>query len=243
MNRTYKIALTGTAALAFMLGAALSPVSRIGSAAPLDSRAAIPAQIADSHPLASGDFGSPLFNAIEQRGVLRVGTLADYPPIASVNAQTGQQVGFENDLARDMAAAMGVKVQFVDVPFATLIAGLQAGKFDIIAAQMAIKASRALAIDFTKPWEAVGDSVVVLKSSGIRSVADLNKSSRTITVNLGSVEEQTKDVFFPQAKKIEVNAEPDGFLNVLSKRADGFITDNVSVGYLRQAAPRSHRAL
>lgn len=237
MSRSRLPVAIGVATLVFSLGMACGVATHTGNAASPEQLGTIPARPGNGNSSRAADFGSPLFDQIEQRRVLRVGTLADYPPIAAVDAKSGQQVGFENDLARDMAAAMGVKIQFVDVPFATLIAGLQGGKFDIIAAQMAIKSSRALAIDFTKPWEAVGDSVVVLKSSGIKSVADLNKSNRSIAVILGGVEEQTKTQFFPQAKAIAVNTEPEGFLNVMSRRADAYVTDNVSAAIFARQHP------
>lgn len=228
-------------ALIVSVGLTLGLNVSAGNAATPQARPATPALIGDQIPRnAIGDFGSPLFNQIEQRGVLRVGTLSDYPPIAAVDPKTGKQVGFENDLARDMAAAMNVKVQFVDVPFGSLIAGLQAGKFDIIAAQMAIKASRALAIDFTKPWEAVGDSVVVLKSNGVttsNAIAQLNKPNRSISVILGGVEEQTRARFFPNAKVVPVTGESDEFLDLLSRRVDAVITDNVSAAIFTKQHP------
>ncbi len=228
-------------ALLFSLSLTLGLNVHTTNAALPHIRPAIPAVIGDQTTRsAAGDFGSPIFNQIEQRGVLRVGTLSDYPPIAAVDPKTGKQVGFENDLARDMAAAMGVKIQFVDVPFSTLIAGLQAGKFDIIAAQMAIKAQRALAIDFTKPWEAVGDSLVVLKSSGVttsNAVSILNNSSHSISLILGGVEEQTRAQIFPKAKVVAVTGESDEFLNLLSRRVNAVITDNVSAAVFAKNHP------
>lgn len=241
MTRHRRLVVTAGLAVLFSLALTLGLNIYTGNAALPHIRPAIPAAIGDQATRnAAADFGSPIFNQIEQRGVLRVGTLSDYPPIAAVDPKTGKQVGFENDLARDMAAALGVKVQFVDVPFATLIAGLQAGKFDIIAAQMAIKASRALAIDFTKPWEAVGDSLVVLKSSGIttkNAVTTLNSSSHSISLILGGVEEQTRAQIFPKAKVVAVTGESDEFLNLLSRRVNAVITDNVSADVFAKQHP------
>ena len=98
---------------------------------------------------------------IKKAGVLRVGSWLQYEPEMWKDLKTGEIKGFWMDMARKMAKDLGVEVQFIDSDWDGLIPGLQSGKFDIVLAQMAITSKRALAVDFAKPWEAVGLSAVL----------------------------------------------------------------------------------
>src|SRR5215471_422541 len=104
-------------------------------------------------------------DAIKKAGVLRVGTWLQYEPEMYKDLKTGEIKGFWIELARKMATDLGVKLEIVDSDWDGLIPGLQAGKFEIVLAQMAITSKRALAVDFAKPWEAVGMAVVIAADS------------------------------------------------------------------------------
>lgn len=68
--------------------------------------------------------------AIKAAGVIKVGTSADYPPFEYVDAN-GNKIGFDIELMEEIARRMGVKLEWVDMPFDSLIAGVQEGKIDI----------------------------------------------------------------------------------------------------------------
>ena len=67
--------------------------------------------------------------AIKQAGTIKVGTSADYPPFESVDAN-GNKVGFDVELMTEIAKRLGVKLEWVDMPFDSLIAAVQEGKID-----------------------------------------------------------------------------------------------------------------
>ena len=69
--------------------------------------------------------------AIKQAGVIKVGTSADYPPFESVDS-SGNKIGFDIDLMTEIAKQMGVKLEWVDMPFDSLIAGVQQNKIDAV---------------------------------------------------------------------------------------------------------------
>ena len=73
-------------------------------------------------------------NSLEQilhRGVLKVGTTGDYKPFSYIEADTGQNVGIDIDLAESLASALNVKLQLVATSWPTLMTDLAANKFDI----------------------------------------------------------------------------------------------------------------
>src|SRR5262245_17692873 len=72
---------------------------------------------------------------IKQRGVLVVGTKADYKPFG-FRDPSGAIVGFEPDLAKDVADRLGVKLELEPVVSANRMQFLQQGKIDLMIATM-----------------------------------------------------------------------------------------------------------
>lgn len=50
---------------------------------------------------------------IRERGVLRVGTAGDYQPMSYLDPGSGKYVGFDAALEEDLAAALGVELEYV----------------------------------------------------------------------------------------------------------------------------------
>ena len=192
------------------------------------------AALASPSGVQAADQGGISVDSIKKAGVLRVGTWLQYKPEMWKDLQTGEIKGFWVDMARKMGADLGVKVEFIDSDWDGLIPGLESGKFDIVLAQMAITSKRALAVDFAKPWEAVGLSAVVAADSSCATVECLNSSDKTISTEIGSVNQDAKKAFFPKAKETANKGHNDGFLQVMSHRSDAFLTDNVSAAAFAQ---------
>lgn len=92
-----------------------------------------------------------LLQTVKSNHVLRVGMEGTYPPFNSRNAQ-GELVGFDVDVAKAVAAKLGVKPQFITTEWSGIIAGLQAGKFDVIVNQVTITPQRKEMLDFSQPY-------------------------------------------------------------------------------------------
>ena len=81
--------------------------------------------------VASGESAAPAADAVRSRGVLRVGTAGDYMPMSYLDPETGTYVGFDAELAEDLAASLGVTVEYVPTSWPTLMEDTLAGKFDL----------------------------------------------------------------------------------------------------------------
>ena len=66
---------------------------------------------------------------IQKRGVLRVGMEPGYMPFELTN-QKGEIIGFDVDMAKRMAKAMGVKLELVSTAWDGIIPALMTGKRD-----------------------------------------------------------------------------------------------------------------
>jgi polar amino acid transport system substrate-binding protein len=91
-----------------------------------------------------------VLDEIKARGVLVVGTKADYQPFGFRDA-SGSIVGFEPDLARDIAAALGAKLELMAVVASDRISLLTSGKLDLVIATMNETPERHKLLDFVQP--------------------------------------------------------------------------------------------
>jgi len=87
---------------------------------------------------------------IRQRGVLVVGTKADYKPFG-FRDPSGSIVGFEPDLAKDLADRLGVRLELEPVVSANRMQFLQQGKIDLMLATMNVTDERRKTVGIVEP--------------------------------------------------------------------------------------------
>ncbi len=117
---------------------------------------------------ASGASAEALQN-IKQKGVLVVGTKADYRPFGYLDP-SGAIVGFEADLAADVAKRLGVKLELTPVVASNRIQFLQQGKIDLMIATMSDTPERRKIVDIIEPsYYGSGTNILSLKSLKITS--------------------------------------------------------------------------
>lgn len=106
---------------------------------------------------------------IKAKGVLVVGTKADYRPFGFLDP-SGKIVGFEPDLAADVAKRLGVKLELVPVVASNRIQFLQQGKIDLMIATMSDTPERRKIVDIVEPsYYASGTNVMAKKSDHLTS--------------------------------------------------------------------------
>jgi len=125
-----------------------------------------------------GAFGATVANAdvlsdIKKKGVLVVGTKADYRPFGYLDP-SGKIVGLEPDLAADVAKRLGVKLELVPVVASNRIQFLQQGKIDLMIATTSDTPERRKIVDFIDPnYYGSGTNVLAPKSAKLASWGDL----------------------------------------------------------------------
>ncbi|MEO7077806.1 MAG: transporter substrate-binding domain-containing protein, partial [Rhodococcus sp. (in: high G+C Gram-positive bacteria)] len=120
-----------------------------------------------------GSSTGPLIDTVKDNGVLVVGTEGTYSPF-SFQGANGQLTGYDIDVVDAVAGELGVRVEYVQTPFDSIFAGLQSGRFDLIANQVTINPDRQNAYDLSKPYTvSEGEILDSATSTAITSVADL----------------------------------------------------------------------
>ena len=161
---------------------------------------------------------SVLENVLE-RGTLRVG-FSTFVPWA-MKDKNGDFTGFEIEVARQLAADMGVKVEFVPVKWSGIIPALLTGKFDVIIGGMSVNPQRNLKVNFSIPYEFSGQAIVANKkvAPDMHSLEDLNKPGITIAARLGTTAAVAAKNFLPKANLRLFDDEAQAIQELLNGRA------------------------
>jgi cystine transport system substrate-binding protein len=127
-----------------------------------------------------------LLDSVKQAGVLKIGLEGTYPPFDSRNS-AGELEGFDVDVAKAVAARLGVKPQFIPTEWSGIIAGLQAGKFDVIVNQVTITPQRKEALDFSQPYT-FSAAQLIQRADDKRDIKSLEefKGEKKLGVTLGT---------------------------------------------------------
>lgn len=178
--------------------------------------------VAADHELAQ----KSTLNAILKRGELRVGLDAGYLPFEMTDKK-GEIVGFDVDVAKEMAKAMGVKLNIVNTDYDGIIPALMADKFDIIISGMTVNQERNLQINFADPYIVVGQAILLSKKleGKVKSYKDLNDPAYTVCSRIGTTGEQAAQRMIPKAKYKSFEKEADGAMEVVNGKADAFVYD------------------
>jgi polar amino acid transport system substrate-binding protein len=164
--------------------------------------------------------------SILKRGELRVGFEAGYMPFEMTNKKGGF-VGFDIDMAKEMAKAMGVKFVPVNTAWDGIIPSLITDKFDIIMSGMTVTQERNLKINFADPYIIVGQTILISKKdkAKIKSYKDLNNPKYIVTSKLGTTGEQAVKRLIPKCTYKSFETEPEAALEVVNGKADAFVYD------------------
>jgi len=114
-----------------------------------------------------------VWKKVMERGTLVVGVKADYKPWGFRN-DSGELVGMEIDMAKDVADAMGVKLQLESVQSSNRMQFLEQGKIDLMIATMSDRADRREIVGIVGPnYYTSGTNVMSPKALGLKSWEDL----------------------------------------------------------------------
>ncbi len=140
-----------------------------------------------------------LLNNIQKSGEIKVG-VSIMPPWVMENKK-GELIGFEIDIAKQLAKDIGVKVIFKQYQWKQLINALVKGDIDIIASGLSITPKRALTINYSNPYSSSGYRLVtnLNLTKDFDSIKDLNNEKIYITAVKGTVSATLAAKIFPKA--------------------------------------------
>ena len=178
------------------------------------------------------------------RKVLRVGTAGDYQPMSYLDPDAGKYVGFDAELAEDLAAALGVELEYVKTSWPTLMEDTLAGKFDLAICGITITDARREQALMSEGYFGNGKTVLCRAEDADKytSLEAINRPEVRVMENPGGLNEKFARENLPDASLTihDVNQEIPGL--IASGEADVMITEIMEAGYYvsqdeRLAAP------
>lgn len=169
----------------------------------------------------------------QSQEALRVVTDATFPPMEFV--KDGKRTGFDIELVEALGAAMGRRIEWIDIDFKGLIPALVSRRADLAMSAIYITDERRKVVDFSDPYFAGGLVVLTTRAGPIKSLKDLD--GRKVSVQVG-----TKSVGFlkdnyPKVERVEVEKNQEMFNLVEIGRADAAVTGKPAAKVFAQAKP------
>ena len=181
---------------------------------------------------------------IRAGGVLRVGTAGDYQPMSYLDPETNTYVGFDAELAEDLAASLGVTIEYVKTSWPTLMEDTLAGKFDLAVCGITVIDARKEQALMSDGYLENGKTVLCRAEDAEKytSLEAINRPEVRVMENPGGLNEKFARENLPDAALIihDVNQEIPEL--VASGEADVMITEVMEAGFYvgqddRLAAP------
>jgi polar amino acid transport system substrate-binding protein len=159
-------------------------------------------------------------------GKLKVASCLDFKPFEYYEGTTLK--GFDVELSEAIAQKLGLEVEWVKADFETIFTALAAKQFDMVAAASTIKPDRQKIVNFSTPYYASEQSLVVnaTKTPDITSTDDLT-SSDTIGVQKGTTgKDWAEENLATKGVKISTfSLAPDAFTALEAGQITGIIND------------------
>ena len=168
----------------------------------------------------------PVMDRILKKGELVVGTTASQPPMIA-KSKTGQIIGFDADIARSIADAMGVKLTFKTMPFVQLLPALEKGQVDMVISGMTMLPSRNMKVAFVGPYFVSGKGILTKEKNiaALQEATGLDQAG----FRVAALKESTSQLFVekaaPKAELVTTDSYDEAIDMLLQSKVDALIAD------------------
>ena len=174
---------------------------------------------------------------VKQAGVLKIGTETAFAPFDFI--KDGDHVGLNVDLFKDIGKEMGVKIEWIALPWEGVLPGLEAGKFDMVGGPATITKARMERYRFSTP---VADaSIALLKRKGDKSImkpADI--AGKAVGGGKSSAQLAQLKAFAESLGKADVREYPgnnEAYADLAAGRISAVGNSIANIAYVAQQRP------
>ena len=173
-----------------------------------------------------------LIERINNKGKIVVGTEGTYAPF-TYHDQSGKLTGYDVEVARAVAQKLGVEIEFKETQWDAMLAGLKAGRFDMVANQVSLTTpERRATFDKSENYSWSGPMMLVrADNKTIKSLDDIKglKAAQTLSSNYGEMAVAAK------AEVVPVDGMAQALTLVQQNRADLTLNDSLALlDYLKK---------
>jgi polar amino acid transport system substrate-binding protein len=148
---------------------------------------------------AAGVHAQAALDNVMKSKTIKIAIPTDYPPYGFVGPDMAPQ-GLDIEMARLIAAKLGVKAELIPVSSANRIPYLQTGKADLVISTLGKNAEREKVLDFSAAYAPFFQAVFAPKSMNIKTYNDL--AGKTVAVTRGAMEDQELNKVIPSGVDI-----------------------------------------
>ena len=166
-------------------------------------------------------------------GKLTVGSDIAYPPVEFYIEGTDTPDGFDIDIAKAMASALGVEAEFQQVAdFAGIIGDLKSKRYDIVMSAISITDERSKQIDFVPYFGPVGTGILVPKGNPNKFKVLEDLCGKNVAAQVGTYQVDQMDALNADAcKGNEINIQtfpdnPAAVQELILGRVDAELSDD-----------------
>ncbi|TYB46836.1 ABC transporter substrate-binding protein [Actinomadura chibensis] len=175
-------------------------------------------------------------DAIKSDGKISVGVDASYPPNESVDPGSQKIVGWDVDLFDAVAAKLGLKTEYHNAGFDTIIPGVQSGKYEAGVSSFTDTKEREQAVDFVTYYSA-GTAWATLKGNP-KGVNPDDACGKSIGVQQGTVQvddlkarsKKCTDAGKPAIKSVVRKQQTEVNNDLVAGKVDAMAADSPIVG-------------
>lgn len=161
---------------------------------------------------------------VKERGMIRIAVANEIP--YGYMDMSGKAQGAGPEVAQALMERLGVKeIKWETANFGSLIPGLQAKRFDMVTAEMAILPQRCNTVLFSEPNSSYGEGLLVAKGNpkNIHSYEDFAKTDHKIAIMAGADQlEMMQALGVPDARMVTISNNADAISTVATGRADAY---------------------
>lgn len=180
--------------------------------------------------LAAGALLSSAFGQ-QKEGELSLAMSGAFQPF-SITDTEGNLVGFDADIAKEIARRMDLEPELVQIDWAGIQAGLQTKQYDLICGSMAITDERLQTMHFSLPYYVSGAQLFALK--GVEGRSNLRLGVTEDSTYAAYIEEHPEE--FPGARVIPYGSEAEIVAAMQTDKIDAFVSDRIVGGFYAQKA-------
>jgi len=189
--------------------------------------------------LAAAPARADLLDDVKARGNLVCGTLGTSQPFSYQDAASRTLVGYDIDVCKLVADKIGVKVEYKLLAVAARIPELNGGRVDILAANLGWTKERAEQIAFSHMYYTTPQKLLVLDSSPIKTIEDLE--GKRIGATKGSSSERIIKEAVPGSNVIGYNDSPATFLALQQRKVDAQFASELVLVRLVNESPEGRQ--
>ncbi len=162
-------------------------------------------------------------DTVLEQGTLRVGVSLFTP--WTMKTPDGRLVGFEIDVAKQLAKDLGVKPDFQVLDWENIIPALLNRDIDIIIAGIVITPQRALKVNFSQPYDSSGIGLATNTSltSTFKGPKDLNRPDVLLASVSGTISEDLARRLFPKATVKTFPSSEESLQAVMKGTVHGYV--------------------